>query len=55
MRHCSDVQAKTAQHPLHLCLQAKKVAQHLKKHKVTGVGYTDTDNPFGGCCFAMTF
>ncbi|PRW50888.1 cactin isoform A [Chlorella sorokiniana] len=26
---------------------AKKVAQHLKKHKVTGVGYTDTDNPFG--------
>ncbi len=31
-------------------LQAKKVAQHLKKHKVTGVGYTNDDNPFGGCC-----
>ncbi|KAI7846452.1 hypothetical protein COHA_000063 [Chlorella ohadii] len=26
---------------------AKKVAQHLKKHKVTGVGYTNDDNPFG--------
>jgi hypothetical protein len=23
------------------------VAQHLKKHKVTGIDYTDNDNPFG--------
>ena len=29
------------------CLQANKVAQHLKKHKVTGTGYTNEDNPFG--------
>jgi hypothetical protein len=27
--------------------QAKKVAQHLKKHKMTGTGYTNDDNPFG--------
>lgn len=26
---------------------AKKVAQHLKKHKVTGTGYSNEDNPFG--------
>jgi hypothetical protein len=34
----------------HCCshlVQAKKVAQHLKKHKVTGTGYTNEDNPFG--------
>lgn len=28
-------------------LQAKKVAQHLKKHRVTGIDYTNEDNPFG--------
>lgn len=33
--------------PFSLPLQAKKVAQHLKKHKVTGIDYTDNDNPFG--------
>lgn len=27
--------------------QAKKVAQHLKKHRVTGIDYTNEDNPFG--------
>ena len=29
------------------CLQALKVGEHLRKHKVTGTGYTNEDNPFG--------
>lgn len=40
--HCFHVTVLALAH-----LQAKKVAQHLKKHKVTGTGYSNEDNPFG--------